>query len=603
MAACAALAAGAFTGCDDDFDYPPVIVPEATIKANTSIAQLKAQYWDDARNYCVEIGETDNGEHTIISGRVIGNDATGNVYKALVIQDETAALTISINAKNLYENYKVGQEIVMDLTGMYIGKYNGLQQLGTPKEYNGDLEADRMEESEFTSHTQINGLPDTKAIEAYPITISELLNSKDAASLQRWQSQLIKLENVSFAQGGQATFSDAGTSTNRAVVDSEGNSINLYTSNYSTFAGEYLPEGSGSLTALAQYNGTNWRLIIRDLNDLEGFNWDFTPDIPDTPTEWPTGNGLFKKATSVTPGKFYVLVHAPNMVATPIEQSKSYGYLVGEAGSVATDGSLTTAMTNALYIDKSGEAFTLYDTYGRYVSMDDVESHKSFQLYTTLQGGSLWSITVDAQSQATITNVQRNATIGWADNFSNFAPQSSGVLPILYEWTGQQGGAVTPDTPVTPPDTETAATFTLAGDIISGKQYVWATAAGMVATPRPAGQSYGYFNVEQAEVNGETLKTSTANAFTITAQPDGSYTIVDSQGRFVGMDNDPAHKSFQLFTAAQEGAFWTIDVLANSGEATITNMLRNVWVGWTSEFQTFAPGSAGEKPRLYQRVD
>jgi len=42
-------------------------------------------------------------------------------------------MAISINSYNLYLKYRRGQEVVIDATGMYIGKYNGLQQLGFPR--------------------------------------------------------------------------------------------------------------------------------------------------------------------------------------------------------------------------------------------------------------------------------------------------------------------------------------------------------------------------------------------------------------------------------------------------------------------------------------
>ena len=132
LLAAAILAATATVSCDNDFDYPPVIVPVATIQPNTTIAQVKAAYWSDERNYADTILFNDEGEHIIIAGRVISSDETGNIYKSLVIQDETAALAMSINNNSLSETYKVGQEVVIDLTEMYIGKYNGLQQLGFP---------------------------------------------------------------------------------------------------------------------------------------------------------------------------------------------------------------------------------------------------------------------------------------------------------------------------------------------------------------------------------------------------------------------------------------------------------------------------------------
>lgn len=275
---------GVVTSCDNDFDYPPVIIPEATIKANSTIAEVKAQYWNDARNYIDTIKLTENDEHVIIAARVIANDETGNVYKNLVVQDETGALTMSINQKNMYETYKVGQEVVIDLTDMFIGKYNGLQQLGYPQWYEGGSawEATFMEYDFFQAHTQLNGLPDVAKIDTITTTIDELATSQDAAGLQRWQSQLIRLDNVHFADGGTAPFAPSGSSANRMLIDANGNSIVVRNSGYATFASDILPTGEGSVVAIVGYYGTAWQLTIRSLDDLIGFD---TPDPvnPDQP--------------------------------------------------------------------------------------------------------------------------------------------------------------------------------------------------------------------------------------------------------------------------------------------------------------------------------
>ena len=47
-----ALTAGAtLTSCQNDFDMPPIPEPKATMEANTTIAELKAKYWQDDANY------------------------------------------------------------------------------------------------------------------------------------------------------------------------------------------------------------------------------------------------------------------------------------------------------------------------------------------------------------------------------------------------------------------------------------------------------------------------------------------------------------------------------------------------------------------------
>lgn len=279
------LLSGVFAACDDDMVLPPAYIPQATLTANTTIADLKAEYWQDAANYVTQVGTTADGKHVVVSGRIISNDEAGNIYKSLVIQDATGALAFSINQGDLYEDgYRVGQEIVVDLTGGYIGKYSGLQQAGSPGEYNGTPQADRMTYEEFQAMAQFNGMPDVSAIDTLTTTLDALdAAKKSSAELQKYQSRLIKLDEVSFAEGGIATFADASGTTNRTLFDKNGNSIIVRNSNYSTFASDKLPAGTGSVVGILSYfSSAGWQLLLRSADDCIGFTGESV--TPETPT-------------------------------------------------------------------------------------------------------------------------------------------------------------------------------------------------------------------------------------------------------------------------------------------------------------------------------
>lgn len=276
----AVLGCGALTSCQDDIDAPGMEVPVATLTPNTTIAEVKEAFWQDGTNYIESIGTKDNGEHYIISGRVISSDRSGNIYKSLVIQDETAALAISINQSNLYNEYRVGQEIVMDLTGMYIGKYASLQQLGYPSydvKY-GD-QATFMAYALFTEHRQLNGLPEPDKVKVLDISISDLGNSKEA--LLKYQSQLVRLHNVTFEEGGKATFCTAHKeNTNRTIKDANNVTLTVRTSGYANFWATKLPEGPVDLIGIVStYNG-DWQLVLRSLDDILGVDTKGTKDNP-----------------------------------------------------------------------------------------------------------------------------------------------------------------------------------------------------------------------------------------------------------------------------------------------------------------------------------
>ncbi|MCH5245387.1 MAG: hypothetical protein J1E84_02905 [Muribaculaceae bacterium] len=269
-----AIAALALTSsCQDDFNTPSVKVPAASLTPNTTIAQLKADYWSDNTNY-IDTIETVAGsdEHVIISGRVISSDAAGNIYKNLVIQDHTGALTLSINANSMFNKYRVGQEVVIDATGMYIGKYSGLQQMGFP-DYSESYgwQATFMPLAFFEQHSELNGLPEPSKVDTITVTnFSELSGLPE--SLRKWQSQLVRFNNCHFALGGQAGFTDAHKeNANRDLVLEDGSIITVRNSGYANFWSNTLPEGNGDVVGILGYFNNAWQLTLRSADDCMNF--------------------------------------------------------------------------------------------------------------------------------------------------------------------------------------------------------------------------------------------------------------------------------------------------------------------------------------------
>ncbi len=264
-----ALIIGAtFAGCQDDFDAPEVNVPQATIQPNITIAELKELFWNDATNYADSIYDPENPDtHYVIAGRVVSSDEASNVFKSLVIQDETAAIALSINSYNLYLNYRVGQEIVVDLTGMHIGKYNGYQQLGRPEWYaNGNAwEVTFMSPEFFAAHAQLNGLPDVSKIDTLTVPNFSIL-SINPENLRKYQSQLVRLQNVHFENGGKEKFSTYHSSgDNQNLVDQSGLTLTVRTSGYSNFWNQLLPTGNLDVVGILSFYGTTgWQLILID---------------------------------------------------------------------------------------------------------------------------------------------------------------------------------------------------------------------------------------------------------------------------------------------------------------------------------------------------
>lgn len=245
--------------CDQNYDVPPMEIPVATLTPNTTILDLKNTFNGNLDT----IGTKSDGEDYIIKGVVIGNDISGNIYKSLMVQDESAAITISINSSGLYTTYRLGQELVINCTGLYLGKYANLQQLGYPAS-NGK-ETTFMPIAAFQQAAQLNGLPDAR-IDTIPIDLATLPKSGDG--LTYYQSQLIELKDVYFKDGGKQPFAPTTGSASRTLLDQAGNTIIVRNSNYSDFANDTLPAGNVNVVGILSYFNNAYQILLRMRSDV-----------------------------------------------------------------------------------------------------------------------------------------------------------------------------------------------------------------------------------------------------------------------------------------------------------------------------------------------
>lgn len=83
-----------------------------------------------------------------------------------------------------------------------------------------------------------------------------------------------------------------------------------------------------------------------------------------------------------------------------------------------------------------------------------------------------------------------------------------------------------------------------------------------------ATDSFGRLNLTDATFDGDAVVVEAVNAIEIKKEAAG-YTMVDSYGRYLGMDATHL-TSFQLYTEAGEGCYWTIDVTAEGAKINST---------------------------------
>lgn len=247
---------GTIFSCNFDQDVAPV--PTFDGKANCTIAQLLAYH---------DIGAVDSYDTipagTIITGIVTSSDEYGNCYKYITIDDGTAGIEIKINNSTLYHKYPLGQRVFVKCDGLVIGDYRKLPQLGLWA--NGGME--NIPLNKASNYIFCDGMPVSVTPALALTTVPSSAEDLPATDYNR----LVTLEGATFEDGGNATYSAATSATSHNINLAGGGTVVLRTSNYADFAGETLPVGTGKVTGILTRYNNYIQLVIRDLNDVQGF--------------------------------------------------------------------------------------------------------------------------------------------------------------------------------------------------------------------------------------------------------------------------------------------------------------------------------------------
>ncbi|MDE7410649.1 MAG: hypothetical protein K2M94_01240 [Paramuribaculum sp.] len=237
-----------------------------SLPVTTSILNLKKNYWNDNDYSCSTII---NSSPVVIRGKVISSDECGNIYKELIIRDETSAISFSINAHNIYTNYKIGDDITIDLSGFSIGRYKGELQVGEPMihvSYGNSISF--LPYEKFIEHVIYNS--SNNEIKPVITTINELNSAKSTSDgLQKWQSQFVQLNGVAFEEKN-VPLASYGEATNRYIIDSNGHRLAVHTSGYANFYSQRTPSGTINISGIIHFNSQSgeWNLILIDTNSF-----------------------------------------------------------------------------------------------------------------------------------------------------------------------------------------------------------------------------------------------------------------------------------------------------------------------------------------------
>lgn len=238
-----------------------------------SIADLKTQFATVIANSSYKLIEKD----MMIKAVVTGNDVSGNIYNQVSVQDASGAIIIAINGSGLSGYLPVGQEILVNLKGLYIGSYKKLPQIGgvNTKISDGSLSMGKIERAVWNQHFKILNPGEADASTVVPEEF-DLTKLTDAAYMEANVGKLMTLKKVKFASAnGTNVWAPDDTNTSLELIDAESgkkiNSSNLVVRNsgYSKFANEVVPQGVFDITGIFTRFGDTWQIVLRNTDDLK----------------------------------------------------------------------------------------------------------------------------------------------------------------------------------------------------------------------------------------------------------------------------------------------------------------------------------------------
>ena len=251
-----------------------------------SIADLKTQFATVIANSSYKLIEKD----MMIKAVVTGNDVSGNIYNQVSVQDASGAIIIAINGSGLSGYLPVGQEILVNLKGLYIGSYKKLPQIGgvNTKISDGTLSMGKIERAVWNQHFKIlnPGEADASTVEPEEFDLTKLT---DKAYMEANVCKLMTLKKVKFASAnGTNVWAPKDTNTSLELIDAESgkkiNSSNLVVRNsgYSKFANEVVPQGVFDITGIFTRFGDTWQIVLRNTDDLKAAQTGGTLEKPYT---------------------------------------------------------------------------------------------------------------------------------------------------------------------------------------------------------------------------------------------------------------------------------------------------------------------------------
>lgn len=243
----------------DNFDEPPHETVDPNLPVTHTISEFKALFTGTTLQLTDDI---------TISGIVVANDKSANIFNQIIIDDGTAGISVAIDQNALHGEFPVGRKIYVKCKGLYlaaksnlIGLYGAVDITGSPIEIPSALISKYI----------------VKANSGNPVVPIEVADIDDLNN--SYQNRLVKLSNVEFDEAdANQPYADAVNkrSVSRVLEECDGDNLEVRSSGYADFASKLTPKGKGTIIGIYTVFGTDKQIIMRDGSetDMNGIKCD-----------------------------------------------------------------------------------------------------------------------------------------------------------------------------------------------------------------------------------------------------------------------------------------------------------------------------------------
>jgi hypothetical protein len=255
---------------DDEYDVPSIEVAPANITGTViTISALNDLLVQEQNNNGNPVLTFQQDSDLYVSGYVISNDATGNFFEEIIIQDEAsspnAGVKVLVDVNPLYITYEFGRKVFVKLSGLTVGLDSGVLSLGIR---NGSSLENIAEAQMFDYLVRDNVVAE---IVPMPIGIADFSDSKTNLYVRLNDVQFNRNEVLGDDRKTYAAEPDDQFDGERILESCEtGASTVFSTSTFADFKGVLLPQGRGTLDGILTKNffGEEFNVVINSPVDI-----------------------------------------------------------------------------------------------------------------------------------------------------------------------------------------------------------------------------------------------------------------------------------------------------------------------------------------------